>query len=312
MATEVFVPNHRPCTACGSDQHTWKTLHKSRPLDVCSCADCGAEVHVWAPHIPTPPLDEHRCANCGARSSRNNCIDCELDKPRVMRLHEDLRDEIARGASWSEAAREAYRAGRRVAAVKLASYGSTTEDEDAEICRAMRLWLLVACGEGAAALAAAREWVRVTGAKDPLAIASLAHIAECQGETDTASQAYDEALEFEPDPELALARVRTLISAGRHGRALLELTPWSTQRKGAPWPLVVTLAEAVGAKALEKRQFGLVSPLLEEADDDLIERCPSLLLARAHHHMEAERPVEAREDVTLARRLRPDHPMFSS
>ena len=298
------------CLKCSSDQLRWLTLRKGRiPVDVLQCQVCGTPnaEEDWEP--PLLPLAPGHCWNCGARRDVDRCKQCGLTRDEDVQVHQELRAIISPQDSHLDAARQASRIGRRLLALKLATAAAATdENEQGDVARALRIWLLSAIGEPQHALEDAKVWVE--GTQDPSAVAWASygqqlHASQMLG---AAIDAYDKALRKNPKQHNIRARkAQLLLELQRRGQAqdesLRVLAAEGVDDQSAA--IACQVAERLCDHLERDDRNGEIARLLEFTGPYL-ERSPGLLAHQARLHASSGDIAGARRLLKQARRINPE------
>lgn len=307
------------CTRCGSENLGWTTLRRHGPVDVLQCADCGTRLAIedWTP--PLSPLRPGRCVNCGGKRDNDVCTNCGLSREEDQQVHDELRDMIAPELSMLDAAREASRAGRRVLALKLATAAASapvmkagSNATEADIARALRVWLLSAVGENQSALEDARAWVEQSPEPSALAWASLGQQQQHHGFPGAAADSYQKALGKDPHQHAIRARrAQLLFAMHREGQALHEATVlFEAGADERSVSIALKVAEDLCDMFAAKSQNDDIVHLLLRVGA-YIERSAVLLAHRARVSALQGDAAKARRDLKRARRLEPEHPLYA-
>lgn len=312
------------CVRCAGTDIRWTTIrsvvgdHETVvPVDVLRCARCE-QIAAEDDWIVPGPLGGDRCVNCGERRIAEACSRCGLNASEDQQVHFELLGLIWPDAPtdpvpWLDAARRASKHGRRLLAAKLATAGAVFGDEaSAETCRALRVWLLAAIGEGRLALADSRAWVAAGGERPSvLALASLGQQLELDGHPGSACEAYQRAATLAPDhAPIRAQRARLLFDMGRLGQASQEVVeifklPLSNHDVAKALPPAERLAERFVEHHQAEELSRLFSAVGEHAG-----RSARLLAVRARIAYGLGDKEAARRDLKLARQLDPNLEVF--
>ncbi len=248
--------------------------------------------------------------NCGERRDFDACRNCGLTKTEDAQVHDELRQMINPNASFMDAARHANRIGRRLLALKLASAAAaTTEAQDeSDVARALRVWLLSAIGESQSGLDDAKAWV--DGTQNPSAIAWASYGQQLQqgGFPGASADAYEKALKKKGDQHnIRARRSQLLLELGRGGQALDESIKVFTAQgvDEASVQLVCQVAEDLCSRFESQYRDDEISRLLDYAGEHA-ERSPALLAQRARLAALEGDTTAAKRDLKMARRLNPE------
>jgi len=249
------------------------------------------------------------CWNCGARREVDRCSNCGLTRQEDEQVHLELRAIIHPQASHLDAARQASRIGRRLLALKLATAAAATNENDqSDVARALRVWLLSAIGEPEPALEDAKSWVE--GTQDPSAVAWASygqqlHASQLLG---AAVDAYDRALKKNPRQHNIRARkAQLLLELQRRGQAqdeaLRVLTAESVDDQSAA--IACQVAERL-CDHLEREDRNPEIARLLGYTGAFLERSPGLLAHQARLRATEGDIASARRILKQARRINPE------
>ncbi|MEQ1502555.1 MAG: zinc ribbon domain-containing protein [Myxococcota bacterium] len=310
------MPNPHPtvCPKCGSTQLRWLTLRKNRvPVDVLQCQACNTAVAEDDWMVPLSPMVPGRCWNCGERRDLETCQNCGLTRAEDIQVHDELRFMLGSElpgpeATHLDAARTASRSGRRLLALKLATAAAATnENNQGEVARALRIWLLAAVGEPQCALEDARVWVEHTQDASALAWASYGQQLQNGSYPGGAADAYEKSLRKNAKQHnIRARRAQLLLELGRGGQALDEVIR-VLQTEGLDDP-TTAIASAVAEKLCDEFEG-------QYRDDEIervvtlaalyLERSPALLAHRARVLAQQGDLAGAKRDLKAARKLNP-------
>lgn len=301
--------NHTQCTKCGSSQLRWATMRKNVPFDLLQCQNCGhvLEQQDWMP--PLLPLFQGRCINCGNSRSNGRCMGCRLSYEEDIQVHDELRFMVDPDLDLLDAARKASRMGRRLIALKLATaVAALDEGEQADIARALRVWLLSAIGESQAAVADAKAWVEHHPDAPAMAWASYGQQLQHAGVPGTAADAYQRALQKDPYQHMLRARrAQLLFQLHRDGQALEETI--RVFSNGADDEKAIQIAVEVAGQLCNKFEASNrddeIGRVLEHGQP-FADRSALLLAHRARLAAMNGDGSRAKRDLKRARRLDPE------
>jgi tetratricopeptide (TPR) repeat protein len=162
--------------------------------------------------------------NCGNSRSNGRCTGCHLSYEEDIQVHDELRFMVDPELDLMDAARKASRMGRRLIALKLATaVAALDEGTQADIARALRVWLLSAIGESQSAISDAKAWVENPDDAPAMAWASYGQQLQHGNFPGIAADAYHRALGKDPYQHLLRARrAQLLFQLHRDGQALDE------------------------------------------------------------------------------------------
>jgi tetratricopeptide (TPR) repeat protein len=305
----VANPLPTVCPKCGSTELRWLTLRKGRiPVDVLQCQACsiGVAEDDWV--APLSALVPGRCWNCGERRDLDNCPNCGLTRAEDHQVHDELRMMIGGDSSHLDAARAASRTGRRLLALKLATASAAlNEDNQAEVARALRIWLLAAIGEPNSALDDAKAWVEHTPDPSALAWASYGQQLQNGAHPGVAADAYEKSLKKNPKQHnIRARRAQLLLELGRGGQALDEaMKVLSTDGLDDPTlQIASTVAESLCERFEDQYRDDEIARLLSMADQYVTRSAP-LLAHRARVLAQQGDLGGAKRDLRAAKRLNP-------
>ncbi|MEZ4237955.1 MAG: hypothetical protein R3F59_17785 [Myxococcota bacterium] len=305
------MENRQPtvCPKCGSTDLRWLTLRKGRiPVDVLQCQSCsiGVAEEDWV--APLSPLIPGRCWNCGERRDFDACANCGLTREEDVQVHDELRMMIGGDSTHLDAARTASRNGRRLLALKLATAAAALNEEgNAEVARALRIWLLSAIGEPTSALDDAKAWVEHTADPSALAWASYGQQLQNAAHPGSAADAYEKSLKKNPKQHnIRARRAQLLLELGRGGQALDEaVRVLSTDGLDDPtFQIAATVAEALCEQFEDQYRDDEIARLLDLADQ-YVPRSAVLLAHRARVRSQQGDPAAGKRDLRAARKLDP-------
>ena len=296
------------CSKCGSTELRWVTLRHQVPVDVLQCQRCSnAEVEEdWV--VPLMPLVAGRCMNCGGNRQADVCQNCGLSRPDDDQVHDELRQLIAPTHNLLNAARAASRFGRRLIALKLATAAAAKNvDDQGDVARALRVWLLSAIGESTAALEDAKAWVEQSPNPSHLAWASLGQQQQHAGFPGSAADAYLKALQKDPKQHrLRAARSAILMQMNREGQAAEEACQVFEARADDH-------SIAIALQVAEKLCYEMESAFRDDEISRLLARAGAYVDRSAHMLAHRARLAAlngdesgARKDLKKARRINPD------
>lgn len=298
------------CVKCGSDQLRWLTLRKGRiPVDVLQCQSCGVAnaEEDWMP--PLQPLTVGRCWNCGDRRDFENCVNCGLTRAEDVQVHDELRFMVDPKMSHLEAARQASRVGRRLLSLKLATAAAiTNENDQGEVARALRIWLLSAIGEPEQAVEDARVWVESTQDPSAIAWASYGQQLQASGIPGGAADSYEKSLKKQPKQwNIRARRAQLLYELRRGGQAQDEAIKVLSQEGVDEQSVAIasTVAEKLCDHFETEYRDDEINRLLEYAGD-YVDRSPVLLAHRARLAALQGDLSSAKRDLKKARRMDPE------
>lgn len=213
------------CPKCSSPQLKWVTVRRRVPVDVLQCQACGTAAAEEDWMLPLSPLLPGRCLNCGERRDFDNCTNCGLTRAEDAQVHDELRQMVDARAGFLDAAKLALRAGRKLIALKLATWAvATNEGGQADSARAFRVWLLAAIGEDQSALEDCKAWVENTADPSVIAWASYGQQLQHGGFAGAAADAYAKTIAKDPNQWLLRARRAQLLhQLHREGQAIDEV-----------------------------------------------------------------------------------------
>lgn len=284
------------------------TLRHQVPVDVLQCQRCGhPEVEEdWV--VPLMPMVAGRCMNCGGRRSGDVCTNCGLARAEDEQVHDELRQLIAPTHNLLNAARAASRQGRRLIALKLATAAAAKNVENqGDVARALRVWLLSAIGEAGSALEDAKAWVEQSPNPSALAWASLGQQQQHAGFPGSAADAYLKALQEDPTQHrLRAARAQILMQMSREGQAAEEACQ-VFEAKADDHSIAIALQVA------EKLCYKMETAFRDDEISRLLQRCGAYAERSAHLLAHRARLAAlngdesgARKDLKKARRINPD------
>jgi tetratricopeptide (TPR) repeat protein len=262
---------------------------------------------------PLAPLVPGRCWNCGEKRDLDHCVNCGLTRQEDAQVHDELRLMVGESLSMLDAARTASRDGRRLLALKLATAAaSLNENNQGEVARALRIWLLSAIGEAKCALDDARTWVEQTADPSALAWASYGQQLQNDDHPGAAADAYGEALRKNPKQvNIRARRAQLLLDIDRSGQALDEVVR-VYQTEGLDDP-TVAIANGVAERLCDKFEA-------QYRDDEVgrlldlgaahVERS-AILLAHRARVLAAQGDLNgAKRDMRAARKIAPELPIY--
>lgn len=299
------------CPRCGSTEVRWSTVRRGIPVDVQQCQRCGHLIaeEDWTP--PVAPIRFGNCLNCGGRREFDVCTSCGLGRADDEAVHEELRQLVAPQHDFLNAARTAVRMGRRGLALKLATASVHMEPHNRDTARALRVWLLDVVGEDKGALEDARAWVRDSEKPSALALASLGQQLQSNGYYGQAAEAYQTALDTDPDQQIIRARRSLLLlELDRVGQARSEALrvlakPTDEKAVGVALQVVEALCERLGDGLRDQELRALI-----DQTGVWVSRSHLLLGHRARLAALAGDTAEARKDLKKARKIEPQHPIY--
>jgi tetratricopeptide (TPR) repeat protein len=285
-------------------------MRKAVPYDLLQCQTCGhvLEQQDWMP--PLLPLSPDRCLNCGNRRGGNGrCTGCGLSYEEDIQVHDELRFMVDPDLDLMDAARKASRMGRRLIALKLATaVAQLDEGENADIARALRVWLLSAIGDAQAAVSDAKAWVESHPDPPAMAWASYGQQLQHGGFQGPAADAYHRALAKDPYQHLLRARrAQLLFHLSRDGQALDE-TMKVFDNAGEDENAIQIAIEVAGLlcdKFEVSNRDEEIQRVLERGRP-YADRSPLLLAHRARLAAMRGEGTKAKRDLKRARRLDPE------
>jgi tetratricopeptide (TPR) repeat protein len=298
------------CVKCGSDQLRWLTLRKGRiPVDVLQCQKCGVANAEEDWMAPLQAMSIGRCWNCGDRRDFESCVTCGLTRAEDVQVHDELRFMVDPNQSHLEAARQASRVGRRLLALKLATAAAATNENDqGEVARALRIWLLSAIGESEHAVDDARAWVESTQDPSALAWASYGQQLQAANIPGGAADAYEKSLKKQPKQHNIRARRSQILFELRRGGQAQDEALKVLSQEGVD-EQSVAIASAVAGKLCDlfetEYRDDEIARLLDYAGE-YVERSPSLLAHRARLAAQQGDLSSAKRDLKKARRMDPE------
>lgn len=262
-------------------------------------------------HIPLGALQANRCRNCCARRLDGRCVDCGLALHEDSEVHEELRRLIHPTADLLASSRLAVAIGRRLIALKLAT-AAALDGPQPDVARCLRIQLLRAIGEEAAALSDAREWVHTEGRSSATAWAAYADELEVHRKPGEAIEAYLKALELAPNAHGVRARfARLLMTLQRYGQAHEEALVVLEHPGNREATLVALEVMAAYLELLLLQGEALaVREVLAELGTRAV-RHPVFLCASAAIALQEQRLPDAKADLRKARKLQADHPLVA-
>lgn len=285
-------------------------MRKTVPFDLLQCQKCGhvLEQQDWMP--PLLPLAHGRCLNCGnSRGADDRCGGCGLSYDEDIQVHDELRFMVDPDMDLMDAARKASRMGRRLIALKLATIvAALDQGEQADVARALRVWLLSAIGESQAAISDAKSWVENHDDAPTMAWASYGQQLQHGGFPGVAADAYQKALGKDPYQHLLRARrAQLLFQLHRDGQALDETM--KVFDNAGDDDNAIQIAVEVAGELCNKFE-------VDNRDDEIArvldrghayaDRSPLLLAHRARLAAMRGESSKAKRDLKRARRLDPE------
>ena len=296
------------CPHCQSQNLKWVTLRTHVPVDVLQCQDCGKPVREEDWTAPLMAMRPGRCVNCGDRREQDVCIGCGLSHREDDQVHDELRQMVAPTHNLLNAAREASRQGRRLLALKLATAAAYKNEEDqGDVARALRIWLLSAIGEANSALEEATSWVENTPEPTSLAYASHGQQLQHHGYPGAAADAYARALQKDPNQwPLRARRAQLLVGMQREGQALSEVVAiFQNRADERSIAMAIEVAETLCDMFEKRARDDEIQHLLSQVGG-YVERSALLLAHTARVEALNGDPAKARQFLKQARRLNPD------
>jgi tetratricopeptide (TPR) repeat protein len=245
--------------------------------------------------------------NCGDTRRAGVCVTCGLAAQEDAEVHDELRQVIAAKHTLLNAAREASRQGRRLIGLKLATAAASLDEEgQAEVARALRIWLLSAIGESISALEDAKAWVEQTTEPSAIAWASLGQQYQHAGFPGSAADAYSKALTKDPTQHpIRARRAQLLMQMHREGQASEEACiVFEEQADDHAISLAIEVAEQLADLYETGYRDDEIARLLTRAGA-YAERSARLLAHRARLSALNGDVSAARRDLKIARRLNP-------
>ena len=238
----------------------------------------------------------------------DKCLDCGLTRAEDMQVHDELRGLVAPQHNLLNAARQSSRQGRRLIALKLSTAAAATDEAgQADVARALRVWLLSAIGENAAALEDAKAWVEGVTHPSALAWASLGQQQQHAASPGSAVDSYGKALQLDPTQHrLRAQRAQLLMTMNREGQAAEEAAlVFEARADDQSIATALQVAEKLCYKMEGAFRDDEIARLLERAGT-YVDRSPHLLAHRARLSALNGEEADARKDLKKARRADPD------
>jgi tetratricopeptide (TPR) repeat protein len=286
-------------------------VRRQVPIDVLQCQTCGVAIleEDWFP--PLVAMVPGRCMNCGDKRDFDNCVNCGLTREEDAQVHDELRFMIAPDQNLLEAARTAVRVGRNLIALKLATAAaSLNEDNQGDIARALRIWLLGRLSDPALALEDARAWVE--NIPDPSAMAWATYGQQLQAEfPGAAAEAYDKALKKDRSQhQLRARRAHLLMLLHREGQAYDEVCRvLEMQLDESTLNLALATAERLVDLFENEKRDDEIDRLIDRAGDN-VEKSAVLLAHRSRLYALAGDTASAKVDLKKARKINPELPVY--
>lgn len=302
------------CSRCGRASLKWVTERLEFPVDVLRCEACGhAElVEDWT--LPLRPMGPQSCTNCSDLVVDGRCRSCGLTVTDNQDVHNEMRDMVRPLASQWDAAQLARSRGRRLIALKLAtSVLMIDEGGKRGPARAMRVELMHEIGEGAAALAEAKQWVERSSEPSPLAWDTLAQQLLLSGRGGEALETYQFAMERNPQQAYLRARRAEVMHAmGRLGQAHAEVCAlWGAGAvEDAAAVVALRVADQLAQFYEEQERFSELALLLDAAGS-YRDRSPVLGALQAMRLAREGDAAAASRILKRVRKAAPEHPFLA-
>ncbi len=311
LGPEARIVTPTSCPKCQSAALRWITVRRQVPIDLLQCQTCGVAIleEDWYP--PLVPMVPGRCINCGDKRDFDHCINCGLTREEDSQVHDELREVIAPDQNQLEAARTAVRSGRNVLALKLATAAaSQNENNQGDVARALRIWLLGRLSDPGLALDDARAWVE--NVPDPSALAWATYGQQLQAEyPGSAAEAYEKALKKDRSlHQLRARRASLLMVLHREGQAYDEVCRvLEMPLDDATCALALSTAEQLADIFEGEKRDDEIDRLIDRASSN-VEKSAILLAHRARLYAIAGDASSAKLDLKKARKINPELPIY--
>jgi tetratricopeptide (TPR) repeat protein len=302
------VATQASCPKCQSTKLRWLTVKRQVPIDVLQCQSCGVAIAEEDWVAPLMALIPGRCTNCGDRRDFDHCVNCGLTREEDEQVHDELRFMVAPEQNLLEASRTAVRMGRLLMGLKLATAATVrNENGQADVARALRVWLIGKLADHATALDDARAWVETNPDPSSIAWATFGQTLEAEF-PGAAADAYDKALKKDRSQhQLRARRAQLLMMLHREGQAMEECC--KVLETAGTDEQTVALALGVSEQLCELFETQLrddeIQRMLERAGEHA-EKSAKLLAHRARISASAGDLPGARSDLKKARKINPE------
>ncbi|MBT3223713.1 MAG: hypothetical protein HN348_31985 [Proteobacteria bacterium] len=288
------------------------TYRKQVAIDVLQCQQCNAILVEEDWTAPLQPLQPGRCMNCGDQRRIGVCRSCGFSEEEDKQVHEELREHVDPSCTLLDAARTASKQGRRLIALKLATAAARQETgTNGDAARGLRVWLLSALGEKAAALADSKAWVESVREPSAMAWASYGQQLQHNAFPGAAADAFQKSLQQKPDQHMIRAhRAQLLLTVGRQGQALDEtIRVFEAKDNKRAISVAIDVAEKLCDLLDEQRLENEADRLLQAAGPHTVQSA-ALLAHSARVAAYQGKFSEANALLDQAKRLKADLPIF--